>query len=136
MYAWICSVFNKYTQMVVDEKREEAKNGIAELCRQYVIAHYREKITVREVADYLGKSPNYISTVFKRETGHSFTDYVNYEKIEAAKDILKYSELEAAAVANFLSFSSQAYFGKIFKEKTGLTPKKYKELYKVKEFAF
>ncbi|MCR5785262.1 MAG: AraC family transcriptional regulator [Eubacterium sp.] len=136
MYAWICSVFNKYTQMVIDEKDTEVPNGITDQCRQYVIAHYKEKISVKDIADYIGKSPNYVSKVFKESTGMSLTDYINNEKINAAKNILKYSDLDVSAVSNFLSFSSQAYFGKVFKELTGITPKKYKDTNRVKELSF
>ena len=136
MYAWICSVFNKYTQMVIDEKQTEIPNGITEQCRQYVIAHYKEKITVTDIADYIGRSPNYVSSIFKEKVGMSLTDYINLEKINAAKNILKYSDLDVSTVSNFLSFSSQAYFGKVFKDITGMTPKKYKDSNRVKELSF
>lgn len=136
MYALICSVFNRYTQMVIDEKRSEIPNNITEQCRQYVLAHYKEKITVNDIADYIGKSPNYVSHIFKEKVGVTLNHYINFEKINAAKDILKYSDLDVSTVSNFLSFSSQAYFGKIFKEMTGMTPKKYKDEHRVKELSF
>ena len=136
MYAWICSVFNRYTQMVVEEKKADSNNNMIEQCKQYVLAHYKEKITVGDIADYVGRSPNYVSAVYKEKTGETLVHYINREKIGAAKSILKYSELDVAAVANFLSFSSQAYFGRVFKEITGMTPKKYKDQHRVKELSF
>ncbi len=135
-YAFICSVFNKYTQMVVDAKKTDLSDNLIEQCRQYVITHYKEKITVGDIADYIGRSPNYLSAVFKEKTGKSLTTYINEEKISAAQNILRYSDLDVAAVANFLSYSSQAYFGKVFKDVTGMTPKKYKDAYRVKELSF
>ena len=136
MYGWICSVFNRYTQMVRDEKKAESNNNMIEQCRQYVLAHYKEKITVGDIADYIGRSPNYVSAVFKEKTGETLVHYINREKIGAAQNILKYSELDVAAVANFLSYSSQAYFGRVFKEITGETPKHYKDRNRVKELSF
>ena len=136
MYGWICSVFNRYTQMVRDEKKAESNNNMIEQCRQYVLAHYKEKITVGAIADYIGRSPNYVSAVFKEKTGETLVHYINREKIGAAQNILKYSELDVSAVANFLSYSSQAYFGRVFKEITGETPKHYKDRNRVKELSF
>lgn len=136
MYGWICSVFNRYTQMVRDEKKAESNNNMIEQCRQYVLAHYKEKITVGDIADYIGRSPNYVSAVFKEKTGETLVHYINREKIGAAQNILKYSELDVSAVANFLSYSSQAYFGRVFKEITGETPKHYKDRNRVKELSF
>lgn len=136
MYGWICSVFNRYTQMVRDEKKAESNNNMIEQCRQYVLAHYKEKITVGDIADYIGRSPNYVSAVFKEKTGETLVHYINREKIGAAQNILKYSELDVATVANFLSYSSQAYFGRVFKEITGETPKHYKDRNRVKELSF
>ena len=136
MYGWICSVFNRYTQMVRDEKKAESNNNMIEQCRQYVLAHYKEKITVGDIADYIGRSPNYVSSVFKEKTGETLVHYINREKIGAAQNILKYSELDVSAVANFLSYSSQAYFGRVFKEITGETPKHYKDRNRVKELSF
>lgn len=136
MYGWICSIFNRYTQMVRDEKKAESNNNMIEQCRQYVLAHYKEKITVGDIADYIGRSPNYVSAVFKEKTGETLVHYINREKIGAAQNILKYSELDVATVANFLSYSSQAYFGRVFKEITGETPKHYKDRNRVKELSF
>ena len=136
MYGWICSVFNRYTQMVRDEKKAESNNNMIEQCRQYVLAHYKEKITVGDIADYIGRSPNYVSAVFKEKTGETLVPYINREKIGAAQNILTYSELDVSAVANFLSYSSQAYFGRVFKEITGETPKHYKDRNRVKELSF
>jgi AraC-like DNA-binding protein len=136
MYSLICSVFNRYTKMVAQEKEVEVPNNITEQCRQYILAHYKEKITVNDIADYIGKSPNYISTLFKEKVGMSLNEYINYEKISAAKDLLKYSELDISVIANFLSYQSQAYFGKVFKKMTGETPKHYRDNNKVKELSF
>lgn len=136
MYTLICGVFNRYTQMVIEEKKTGVSNSLVEQCKQYVIAHYKEKITVNDIADYLGRNPNYISTVFKEKMGISLKYYINKEKIDAAKDMLKYSDFNVLAISNFLSFNSQAYFGKIFKEITGTTPKKYRDENRVKELTW
>ena len=136
LYTLICGVFNRYTQMVIDEKANDVSSSLVEQCKQYVLTHYKRKITVNEIADYLGKNPNYVSTVFKEKMGISLKYYINCEKIEAAKDMLRYSDYDVLTISNFLSFNSQAYFGKIFKEITGTTPKKYRNEKQVKELVW
>ena len=51
------------------------------------------------------------------------------KKIDAACQMLKYSQYEAVDVGNFLAFSSHSHFIQKFREETGLTPKQYREKY-------
>lgn len=119
---------------VKELKEKKHVSGYIERCRDYVIKHYREKIYLEEIADTLGISAGYLSRLFKRETGVRLQDYVNDVRVEKAKNLLMFSEESLPAIAEYVNFPSQSYFGKIFKEKTGLTPREYREIYKPAEF--
>ena len=56
------------------------------------------------------------------------------EKIEVAKKLLQYSDYSMIDIANRLSFSSQSHFIQQFREIVGMTPKKYKDLYYMKQW--
>lgn len=73
-------------------------------------------------------STSYLSRLFKKETGISVSDYIRRQKIDMAKNLLKYSEYSMIEIANRLSFSSQSHFIQQFREIVGMTPKKYREL--------
>ena len=69
-------------------------------------------------------SKSYLSSIFKKETGESFTDYVNRKKIEEAKVLIQRQGLKTYEAAHELGFSDESYFSKLFKKYTGINPSK------------
>ena len=61
-------------------------------------------------------------------------EYTSRRRIQAAENMLKYSDIPIAAIAQYLCFHSQSYFGAVFKEYTGLSPRRYREQEKVTDF--
>lgn len=98
------------------------------VCKEYIYAHIKERITIEDLADELGVSASYLSRLFKKETGDSVSAYIRKQKIEIAKNLLQYSEYSMIDIANRLSFSSQSHFIQQFREYVGMTPKKYRDL--------
>lgn len=98
-------------------------------CIDYIYAHITERSTIEDLAEYTGLSASYLSRLFKKETGVSVSDYVREKKIEKAQHLLKYCDYSLIEIANYLSFSSQSHFIQLFKEFTGMTPKKYRDLH-------
>lgn len=97
-------------------------------CIDYIYEHLHTRITVEQLAELTGISPSYLSRLFKKETGHSISEYVQSCKIETAQNMLIYSEHSPAQIAAILAFPSQSYFNEVFKKRTGLTPLKYRSL--------
>ena len=91
----------------------------------YVYYHLHEKITLNDVAEAAHMSPNHLNTVFKKEQGTTILSYVRRRKIEAAKNMLLYSDYSETEIAEFLAFSSESHFIRIFKAETGQTPKEF-----------
>lgn len=118
----------------VREKNERRTSGVVEQCKEYVYAHYRDKIYLDEIAEALGISSSYLSRLFKQETGTTIQDFINDVRIERAANLLIYSNETLATIAEYVNFPSQSYFGKIFKQKLHMTPKRYREQYKLAEF--
>lgn len=98
-------------------------------CIDYIYAHITERITIEELAAYTNLSASYLSRLFKKEVGVSVSDYVREKKIEKAQHLLKYCDYSLIEIANYLSFSSQSHFIQLFKEFTGMTPKKYRDIH-------
>ena len=63
------------------------------------------------------------------ETGESLTDFILKEKTEEAKRLLRYSDKSLTAISNYLGFSSQSHFSRVFKKYTQRTPGEYREKY-------
>ncbi len=98
-------------------------------CMNYIYSHLKERITVKDLAEYTSNSASYISRLFKEELGVSTSDYIRTAKLEAAKNLLRYSDYSLVDIANYYSFTSQSHFCQLFQKETGLTPKKYREKY-------
>lgn len=99
------------------------------ICIDYIYSHIKERITIENLAAYTGLSASYLSRLFKKETGVSVSDYVREKKIEKAQHLLKFCDYSLVEISNYLSFSSQSHFIQLFKDFTGITPKKYRNLY-------
>lgn len=95
--------------------------------KEYIYAHIGERVTIERMADELGLSASYLSRLFKKTTGDSFSHYVRNQKIEVAKDRLRYSDDSMIDITTALAFSSQSHFIQQFKEVVGMTPKKYRD---------
>lgn len=119
---------------VWEQKRKRHTSSYTEQCKDYVYAHYREKIYLSNIADILGISSSYLSRLFKRETGVSLQNFINDVRVEKATNLLIYSEETLPRIAEYVNFPSQSYFGKLFKQKMRMTPKQYRELHKPPEF--
>lgn len=121
-------------KLVRGQKEKRHTSSYTEQCKDYVYGHYREKIYLDDIAGTLGISSSYLSRLFKRETGVSLQDFINDVRVEKAANLLIYSEETLPGIAGYVNFPSQSYFGKIFKQKMQMTPKKYRELHKPAEF--
>ncbi|MCF0105562.1 MAG: AraC family transcriptional regulator [Holdemanella sp.] len=97
----------------------------------YINNNIQDKIYVQEIADYFGFTKEYLSTLFKKETNMTITDYIKTEKIRLAKKLLRATDLPLIDISNMLSFSSQSYFQSVFKEVEHCTPKEYRNKNKV-----
>lgn len=97
----------------------------------YIICNIHSRIYLSEVAGHLGISHEYLSRLFRRETGSTFSEYVNRLKIQEASALLLYTDYTDLEIGNMLGYTTQSYFIKVFQKYTGITPKQYKKSYKI-----
>ena len=118
----------------VKQKLEKPRTSShVERAKDYVRKHYREKIYLDDIADSIGISPTHLSKLFKKETGQCLQDYINEERVFRAANLLMYSELSLMAIAEYVHFPSQSYFGKIFKQFKGVSPRIFRDQYRARE---
>lgn len=125
-----------HDEMVIDftEKmrrhfRSDTNSKHINACKEYIYSHIKERITIEDLAEEFGVSASYLSRLFKRQTGVSVSAYIREQKIEVAKNLLRFSDYSMIDIANRLSFSSQSHFIQQFRESVGMTPKKYRDEY-------
>lgn len=93
----------------------------------YINTNYMKNITLETVADYIHLNPSYFSSLFKKETGMNFSDYLNKVRIEESKKLLKNKNYSILEISIEVGFQDQSYYSKVFKKITGITPKEYRE---------
>lgn len=84
--------------------------------------------SVSYFADQIALSSNYLSDLLKKETGYSAKDHINNFIVDKAKTLLLSSTDSISGIAYTLGFNYPHYFSRLFKNKTGLTPQKYRQV--------
>lgn len=97
--------------------------------KAYIRENYQKQLTLEEVSSIAGFNPTYFSTLFKKQTGEKFTDYLASVRIQAAQQLLMDNELSILSVAEKTGYGDVKYFSKQFKKAMGLTPQEYRKLY-------
>ena len=118
-----------YTKRMALLRKEKVCSKPIVVCMNYIYANLHKKLTAAELAQYTGLSPSYLSRLFRKETGESITEYIIRRRIDAAKNMLRYSPYSLSRISQTLAFSCQSYFTKIFRQYVGVTPKKYRDMY-------
>lgn len=116
-----------YTREMAELDRKRVYSKPVVICMDYIYNHLHEPIRIQALAEQVDLNASYLSTLFKKEAGCSISDYILSKRMEAARNMLKYSEYSYAEISAILAFSSQSHFSRIFKKETGYTPKEYRD---------
>ncbi len=119
----------EFTKRMKNINNKTATSKQIVLCIDYINNNLHLKISLEDLAKHLSLTPTYISQLFHSETGTKLNEYIKIKKIEAASNMIKFSNFNSIDISNYFNFSSHSYFIKVFKQYTGLTPKEYKEKY-------
>lgn len=86
-------------------------------------------LTLNVLAGKMNVNASYLSTLFKKETGSTLTDYVNEKRIQHGILLLHSTGLQIQTIASYCGIPDVNYFTKLFKKKVGKTPKEYREIF-------
>lgn len=108
------------------EVEKPDKNGFVERAREYVKEHYFENLTLNDVAEQVGITAGYLSTLFSQQMACNFTEYLNQIRIEHACSYLIQNYFKTYEIAYKVGYHDEKYFSKVFKKITGMSPSAYK----------
>lgn len=107
-----------------------SKNTIQiENAKEYIELNYMNNIGLDEVGEYVGLNPSYLSSIFKKEVGVSFVEYLAITRIEKSKELLKEADLKIQDISFMVGYNDVKYFSKLFIKHTGLKPKEYRKIF-------
>ncbi|WP_143318300.1 AraC family transcriptional regulator [Clostridium sp. HBUAS56017] len=93
---------------------------------EYVDSKFYDPISLDVIAEYLNINRCYFCNLFKKETGKTFSQYLNQVRIERSKELLLTKDLPIIEVAMSVGFSSQNYYNMAFKKITKKTPLEFR----------
>lgn len=93
---------------------------------EYVHQHYTEELSLKQIADIVGLSENYFSSLFKQEIGESLITYINRVRIQYAKEMLRSETMKVYEVAEKVGYRNTTYFSTMFKKVTGMSVSEFK----------
>jgi len=91
----------------------------------YIKENIDKKISVDDLADHVRISKYHFLRQFKKVTGNTAVNYINYLRCEYAKQLFRTSSLQIKEVADMCGFENRSYFAKIFKQYNGITPRQF-----------
>lgn len=129
----VVSLTRLNAQMVLDftKRVEKEKSGIhhsklVRKVRDYVLSHIGQTITTEVLAREVGMNRTYLCKLFAEETGLTVSGYVTGVKMEEAKRLMTITEKTLSEIAEYLGYSSQSHFQRVFKKHMGITPGAYR----------
>ncbi len=104
----------RYTDLIAAAQKMIGKNYMS------------EDISLNVVAANVGMSPSYFSSIFSKEVGHTFVEYLTEVRMEKAKELLMCSSLKTSEIGFEVGYKDPHYFSYIFKKTQGCSPKEYR----------
>ena len=129
----IIEFLSKITKTSMDEVAFDAKvfptSAVAysEMVVSYIIKNYRKKISVLEIAEEFGLTPNYLHAIFKQVKGTTIIDYLTAYRMNLAKTYIERFGLKAYEAAEMVGIDDPAYFSRVFKKLYGKSISEFKK---------
>lgn len=111
------------------EQRASRESRPVRIARQFIEEHFDQPITLEQLAKLSFLNPVYFSTIFKKETGVSFTTYLIKLRMDKACELLKTGSVTVAEAAEQVGYQDIRYFSKVFTKCIGIRPKQYQKFY-------
>lgn len=126
IYYWTKNVVNIYSEEVRKAQNKDNFQSVY-AAAEYIRNHFREKITVHQIAEKVHLSDSYLSHIFSETFGRTITEYITSVRIEYAKRMLAKPGSSISEIALECGFEDVSYFSRVFKKSEGITPRDYKK---------
>ena len=118
---------------VIEDSVKKTPDQLMNQAAQYITERLNYDIGIEEIANKIGISSSYYCLLFKNRFTMTFVEYVTLQRIEAAKFMLASSDKSITAISSGVGYQERRYFTKVFQKQTGMSPKEYRDKYRVAE---
>lgn len=116
-----------YTNRVFLIQDQIRCSPVIEKAMDFIKQNISAELTREDIANYVFLTPEYLSRIFKKETGMNIPEYIVKERLKIAKELLEKSELPITIVALQAGYTNFPYFSTIFKKQTGMNPNDFRK---------
>ena len=96
--------------------------------KAYIDEHFEDRISLANAAEVAGLEEKYFSTYFRKKTGVCFTDWIAYDRVKRAADMISAQDHSITSIAFTVGFQELRTFERAFKKYTGMTAQAFKRL--------
>ena len=119
------SVIRRYCRLVQEHAYPNLR-PLTNLAVTYIKEHLADNLTVKDTAKALTVNANYLSSLFHKDMGMTFIDFVNRERTNQAAALLRHTNLQIQQIASTVGYNNTSYFDKQFLRFQGISPSSYR----------
>ena len=119
-------IYNVILEVLLEQNQSSGTGMTIQKIVSYIEANFDKNLSVKQISEQFGFTPNYISQVFKKEVGENFVSYLNKLRIEKACKLLRESNIKIFEIGSMVGYNDSQYFYRVFKKYMNQTPIEYR----------
>lgn len=123
------NLFLDEIKIIIFSNNENDEQSNMQKILDYIAEHYKESLSLTELANQFHFNPSYLSFYFTSHHGEGFSEYLNRVRIKKSMELLKNSSESISIISEKVGYSEHSYFSKVFKKITGMSPSCYRREY-------
>ena len=123
---WVSNILQRFISLTFEFNKVKHADTVYKVIG-FIKENYYRHISLDEIANITYMSKTYLSSLFKKETGYSISEYINNVRVDKSQSLLVDSDMSIIEIARMCGFEDQSYFTKVFKRIVDVTPRKYRE---------
>lgn len=105
----------------------EQTRSVVERVMDFIKLHIAEDLSREDIANHVYLNPDYLTRIFKKETGMAVSDYLFSERLKLAQELLSKTDMSVSSVASHVGYANFSHFSRMFKKHTLLNPNEYRQ---------
>lgn len=125
---WVKHVLSKAKGFILSLEQSQS---VVDKVIQFIKLHISEDLSREEIANHVYLNPDYLTRIFKKETGMAISDYLFHERLKLAQELLVKTDMPIGNVASHIGYANFSHFSRTFKKHTSMNPNEYRQLHQL-----